>query len=418
MKAATKEKWQKFSDRFFVGGRMDVGFLVIVIILLSVGLVMLLSASYANANFNEGNPHYYFNRQAKHAIIGVVAMLLASRVNMKAVKLSTPLVVLVSIVLLVLVLKFPSVTEGKENIYRWLEIGGVRFQPSEVAKYALVLFSSVILSMKNKIMIKGKDMSLTVCFLFGMAICGLIIPERHLSCLILMAGILAIMLALGGLNKKFIAFCIIFAVLALALVLIFKEEVIEILPRNRESERIIYWLDKESAPQDNRWQTNQSLYALGSGGLFGAGLGESKQKFMYMPEPQNDFIFAIICEELGFIGGVAIILLFAALIWRGFTIAVNTKDRFGALMTMGIVSHIGLQTVLNILVVTDAIPNTGISLPFFSFGGTSLLMILAEMGIVLSVSRTGNRKPKVRQNVNKNGATDAERQKNRNENNG
>ena len=392
MKTATKGKERKFFDGLFIKGSFDIGFFAIVMILLSVGIVMLFSASYVNANYRYGNPYHYFVSQTKYALIGIVVMYLFSRVNVKFIKRFTYVISAFSLLLLILVLIVPYYPPGKEEFRRWLGTSAFSFQTSEIAKLAIIIFCARILSLKEKPMIKNKDMSLVICALAGAAVCLLIAFEKHLSCIILILGIVAVMMMLGGLDKKLIFLGITGVVLTVVLMFVFKEQLVESLPVNRYTERVIYWLDKDSAPLGERWQTNQSLYAIGSGGLFGLGLGNSKQKHLYMPEPQNDFIFAIICEELGFIGALIIILLFAVLIWRGFVIALRTSNKFSAFLVMGITSHIGLQTILNILVVTDAVPNTGISLPFFSSGGTALVMLLAEMGIVLSVSRSINNK--------------------------
>jgi cell division protein FtsW len=217
----------------------------------------------------------------------------------------------------------------------------------------------------------------------------LIVAEHHLSATILTFLIGVVLMYVGGAPPKiFVIAASLAGLLILALVL-FPEQILQLfrsLP-DYMSGRIIAWLDKDYSPLDARWQTNQSLYAIGSGGMLGSGIGNSRQKYMYVSEPQNDFVFAIVCEELGFIGAALIIALFILFVWRGFIIAMRAPDRFGTLLTIGLVFQVGLQAALNIAVVTDTIPNTGISLPFFSYGGTALMMLLFEMGVVLSVSR-------------------------------
>ncbi|NLL16954.1 MAG: FtsW/RodA/SpoVE family cell cycle protein, partial [Clostridiales bacterium] len=215
---------------------------------------------------------------------------------------------------------------------------------------------------------------------------GLVFLENHLSGTILMVSIGIIMLYLGGFDKKWFIAGIVIVGVVVAVFALFPSLRPNVL-QEYMTERIVAWLDKDFEPTGARWQVNQALYAIGSGGFFGAGLGNSKQKYMYVSEPQNDMIFSIVCEELGFVGAVIILLLFAVLVWRGVVIGLKCKSRFGALLSMGIVFHVGLQTVLNIAVATDSIPNTGIGLPFFSYGGSSLLILLAEMGMILSVSR-------------------------------
>ena len=215
--------------------------------------------------------------------------------------------------------------------------------------------------------------------------CGLIYLEHHLSCTILMFFIGACLMFAGGSDWKLFAFGL--AVIALLGFLVVS---FPTLIENYAGERIVAWLDKDYDPLNGRWQTNNSLYAIGSGGFFGAGLGNSKQKYLYVSEPQNDFIFSIVCEELGFFGAAIIIALFAALVIRGLIISSRCKDKFGSLLVIGVVAQIGLQVVLNILVVTDTLPNTGFALPFFSYGGTAIFMLLFEIGVVLSVSRKTN----------------------------
>ena len=206
--------------------------------------------------------------------------------------------------------------------------------------------------------------------------------ENHLSGTILMFSIGVAMMFFGEVKMRWFVIGAVAVIAVVVFFVIFPDK----LP-SYAAKRITAWLDKDFDPFGARWQTNQSLYAIGSGGFLGAGLGNSKQKHLYVSEPQNDFIFSIVCEELGFIGATAIIILFGLLVWRGFVIAMKARDRFGALLAMGLVFQVGLQVALNIAVVTDTVPNTGISLPFFSYGGTSLMILLMEMGIVLSVSR-------------------------------
>ena len=213
-------------------------------------------------------------------------------------------------------------------------------------------------------------------------VCGLVAAENHLSGTILLGGIGIAMTFLGGVNKKWYIFFIGAGILVATLLI----ANMEVLPGYIQ-ERLKSWLDEDYNPTGSRWQTNQSLYAIGSGGLFGTGLGGSKQKHLYLPEPHNDFIFAIVCEELGYIRTLGIILLFALFVFRGFYIGLRSKDRFTSLVVMGITFQVGLQTVLNIGVVTGMLPNTGISLPFFSYGGTALITLMVEMGIILSASR-------------------------------
>ena len=378
------KKWIQF-------GSLDTVFLLIVFALLTVGVVMMFSASYVSASYKMGTPYYYFIRQIAFAGLGLASMFLVSRIRLELFKRWSLYFLVACVVLLVLVLIAPLKISDKEDFRRWLGIPGVfQFQPSEVAKLGLVLFCARALSdrVKTQRKVGEQDYSVRVCLFVTLFLCFLVILERHLSGTILMLGIGAVMLVLGGVKKKWIVFVLGAALFGLFLFLTLKEKLIDMLPiKEYQKARIIAWMDKDYDPTGDRWQTNQSLYAIGSGGLFGLGLGQSKQKFLYMPEPQNDFVFAIVCEELGFIGAVVILAAFAVLIWRGFDIAMRNKDRYSALVVMGVMSHVALQVILNILVVTDTIPNTGIGLPFFSYGGSSLVMLLAEMGLVLSASR-------------------------------
>lgn len=233
--------------------------------------------------------------------------------------------------------------------------------------------------------------------LFGLLgfLCVLIYLEKHLSCTILVMLIGICMLYLGGVDNRWFILGITAGIVLVAVVVLLRDKILD----PYQAERIDSFIHKDYDDTDTRWQTNQSLFALGSGGFFGLGLGNSRQKYLYMPEPQNDFIFAIVGEELGFFRSVLIILLFAALVFRGFVIASRAKSMFERLLVLGISLQVGLQTILNILVVTDLMPNTGISLPFFSYGGTALVMQLVEMGIVLAVSRSGDRKKRAKTNA-------------------
>ena len=372
-------------------GSLDTVFLLIVFALLTVGIVMMFSASYVSASYKTSSPYYYFVRQLRFAALGIVAMFVISRIRLELFDKLSKIILLGCIALLILVLIAPLKISDKEDFRRWLGIPGVlQFQPSEVAKLGLVMYCASVFSNRLKAQRKPgeQDHSVRTCLIVIGLFCGLVILERHLSGTILMLGIGAVMLVLGGVKKKWIVFVLGAAICGLLLFLTLKEKLIDLLPiKGYQKARIIAWMDKDYDPTGDRWQTNQSLYAIGSGGLFGLGLGQSKQKFLYMPEPQNDFVFAIVCEELGFVGAVVILAAFAVLIWRGFDIAMRNKDRYSALVVMGVMSHVALQVILNILVVTDTVPNTGIGLPFFSYGGSSLVILLAEMGLVLSVSR-------------------------------
>lgn len=399
----TPQKTAKKRSDFWAVGKLDVPFLLLVITILTIGLVMLFSASYTYAYYNEGGDSaYFFKRQLAFAVAGVVAMFFVSKVRYDYFKLFAIPAILFSWFLLVIVLFLPPVKPG---FHRWINLGLFTFQPSEIAKLAIILFCAWHMDKNHKRIIGKRENpskfsktvkelsngkitvydSFAMLCLYGVVIvltAGLVYLENHLSGTILILAIGVVMLFLGEVKQHWFILIGILAVVAVVF-FIFNPEILE----KYAGERITAWLDKTYEPRGARWQTNNSLYAIGSGGLFGTGLGNSKQKHLYVSEPQNDFIFAIVCEELGFLRAVGIILLYVLLVARGVKIGLRAKDRFGALLAMGIVFQVGLQTALNIAVVTDALPNTGISLPFFSYGGTSLMMLLFEMGVVLSVSR-------------------------------
>ncbi len=370
------------SDILTLGG-IDIPFFAIVIALMTIGLVMLFSATYPYGLSKFGDSYYYSKRQLLFMILGVAAMMIISKMNYQLIKKFVLPLFVVTIGLLVLVLFYHT---NFQDFKRWIPIGPITFQPSDLAKFTIIVVLADYISKNHKRMghlVNGIVYPLAIIGVF----CVLIHFENHNSGMILVFLIGAALMFCGGTDWKLFALGA-GVVVAVALFVILNPAVLQ----EYAGERIVAWLDKDYSPLDGRWQTNNSLYAIGSGGFFGAGLGNSKQKFMYVSEPQNDFIFSIVCEELGFIGAAVIIALFALLFIRGVKIAMNTHDRFASLVVIGIVSQVAIQVIFNILVVTDTIPNTGISLPFFSYGGTSMVMLLAEMGVVLSISRSANQK--------------------------
>lgn len=404
---AKKTKKNSIINTFLANGSMDIPFLAILMTIVTIGLVMLFSASYTYSYYNRGDSTQIFVRQLIFAVIGIVLMFVISRIRYEYFKLVALVGVVVSIALLLLVLVLP---EYKPGFKRWINLGFTTFQPSEIAKIGLIMILAYLLD-KNYKGVTGKvpsempgirsipeltngkyviykSFTSVICYgLIILVFAGLVYLEHHVSGTILMLLIGVVMLWLGEVRGRWFTVGVIIGVIAVVL-LIANPDILA----KYAGERITAWLDKDFDPLGARWQTNNSLYAIGSGGLLGTGLGQSKQKHLYVSEPQNDFIFSIVCEELGFVGAVAIIVLFALLIYRGIKIGMNAKDRFGALLAMGIVFQIGLQVALNIGVVSDFLPNTGISLPFFSAGGTSLVILLAEMGMVLSISRSARKK--------------------------
>ena len=357
---------------------LDLPFLVLVLTLVAFGLVMLFSASYAVALYRRGDAYAYIQPQLLYAALGLIAMWLASRVDYHIYhKLAWP-VLGISLVLLVVVLFMPEYNGCK----RWLVIPGVgTLQPSEIAKFAVVLAFSHIISLNASRM---KSFSVGV-LPFGLVlgtVAVLMLLEPHLSGTLLILGIGAVLMFVGGTGLKWFVLAGAGAVGAVGAAVAVMPDLVPYA-----ASRLASWLDPFADPLGDGHQTIQSLYAIGSGGATGLGLGNSRQKHMFVPEPQNDFIFSIVCEELGFVGALAVVTLFVLLLLRGITLAVHAPDRFGGLLVVGFVVQVAMQAALNIAVVTNTIPNTGISLPFFSSGGTSLMMLLGEMGIVLSVSR-------------------------------
>ena len=357
---------------------LDLVFLVILLLLLSFGLLMLFSAGYAVALYRRGDAYTYIRPQLLFAALGVAAMYAASLVDYHVWhKLAWPILG-VSLVLLTIVLFMPEYNGCK----RWIVIPGLgTLQPSEIAKFAVVLVFSHIISLNHDRMTTFRTGVLPFALILGI-VAVLMLLEPHLSGTVLILGIGAVLMFVGGTGLRWFAIAGAAAVGAIGAAVVLLPELVPYA-----MDRLASWRDPFADPLGEGHQTIQSLYAIASGGAVGLGLGNSRQKYLYVPEPQNDFIFSILCEELGFIGAAAVILLFLLLFLRGMNIAVRSRDKFGALLVVGFVVQVVLQAILNIAVVTNTIPNTGISLPFFSSGGTSLLMLLGEMGIVLSVSR-------------------------------
>lgn len=418
MFSRVKRKWHssslgKYVDSqggLFSEGSFDTRLFAYLFITLLIGLVMLYSASYPNAYSKGEDPSSYFTSQLTGVIIGMIALMLVGKLNYRLFMLPGAYIgSAVSLLLLVLVL-FVGDYDEDTTIKRWLKIGSFSFQPSDLAKLALILTLAYILhryhdkmvskktfrtrfNSVNKLMdiinsIVGRPVineSIGViirCVAVILAYAGLVLAGSHLSGAIIMVLISAVLLYVGEIRWTWIIFFIV-AVLLMIPVL-FAAGVI----KPYMIERITTFFSEAPDVQGADWQTTQALYAIGSGGLFGKGLGQSVQKYNYVPEPQNDMIFSIIVEELGFVGGVVILVLFALMVWRGIVIGVNSPTRYGALVAFGISFKLAIQVFLNIAVATDIIPNTGITLPFFSYGRTALIVNIVEMGILLSISRS------------------------------
>ena len=361
------------------GEHVDFPFLLLVLLLLTVGLTMLYSASFAQSEYDTGYEisTRYLQKQAVCAGIGLVAMYFFSRIPALFWKKTAWTFYFVSILLLLSVLVIGQEVNGAR---RWINIAGLQFQPSEVAKFTMiVLFARLTLLFGPE----AKKFRFGVLG-FGTALMGILVPlalEKHLSAIMLMGMVAVVMMFVAGTSPKWL---LAGAGAAVAFVLIY------ITFMGYAGDRVTAWLHPEADPGDTGYQILQSLYAIGSGGLFGLGYGKSRQKYLYLPFQYNDYIFAVICEELGLIGALLIVALFALTILRGYWIALRARDRFSTVLAAGLVTLIAVQTILNLGVVTNLLPSTGIALPFFSYGGTALAVNLGEMGIVLSISRQRN----------------------------
>ena len=377
--AAERDLYAKEDRRLRTVKQVDIPFLLLVLLLLTVGLTMLYSASYAQSRYDTSyvSSTRYLQKQGLCAAIGLVCMWLFSRIPAKLwMRLAWPVYGL-SIGLLLLVLVMGQSVNGAR---RWINIAGIQFQPSEIAKFAVILLFARLTRLFGR---RTREFRYGVLG-FGLALLGILVPlalEKHLSAIMLIGMVGVCMMFVAGTGKQWLAAG---AAAAVVFVLIY------ITFMGYAGDRVTAWLHPEQDPGDTGYQILQSLYAIGSGGLFGLGLGKSRQKYLYLPFQYNDYIFAVICEELGLVGAILIIALFSAMILRGYWIALRAADRFSTVLAAGLVTLIAVQTVLNLGVVTNLLPSTGIALPFFSYGGTALAVNLGEMGVVLSVSRQRN----------------------------
>ena len=379
--AAERTLYAKENRRPFLRAEtsVDIPFLILVLLLLTVGLTMLYSASYAQSEYDSGYTvsTRYLQKQAVCAALGLGCMAVFSGIPARAwLHLAWPLYG-ISILLLLSVLVIGEEVNGAR---RWINLAGIQFQPSEIAKFTMILLFARLTKDFGP---SAKEFRYGVLG-FGAALLGILIPlalEKHLSAIMLMGMVAVVMMFVAGTNMKWIL-----AGIGSAAVFV----VVYISLMGYAGDRVTAWLNPESDPGDTGYQILQSLYAIGSGGLFGLGFGKSRQKYLYLPFQYNDYIFAVICEELGLIGAVLIVALFSAMILRGYWIALRAADRFSTVLAAGLVTLIAVQTILNLGVVTNLLPSTGIALPFFSYGGTALAVNLGEMGIVLSVSRQRN----------------------------
>lgn len=359
----------------------DFWILITVLLLLALGVSMVYSASSYYASRKFGNKEYYLIRQLIWATIGIVAMLVVSRIDYRRLAQFSPILMLVSIILLILV-RIPGIGSNVNGAWRWFNFGFMSFQPSEMVKLSLILFFSFSLSKKNDILQYFWKGLVPYLLIIGV-IDALLMLQPHYSATILVTGVAVIILFVAGAK---IWHLVLLAIPVIPLGIYF------ILTEEYRLKRLLTFLDPFKDPTDAGYQIINSLYAIGSGGIFGKGIGQSVQKHLYIPEPHTDFIFSIAAEELGFIGATTILLLFLVLIWRGIRIAMHAPDTLGSLIAVGLTSLISLQVIVNVAVVTSSMPVTGMPLPFFTAGGSSLAFLLVGIGMLLNISRScGNK---------------------------
>ncbi len=379
---ARRKRKRRIVNVMRVRGGVDRPLLVVIVLLLCFGSIMVFSASNAYALHKYGDSYYYIKRQILFAAIGLAVMFGVSFMDYRIFQHFTVPVFLVVVVLLIIT---PIYGLAAGVARRWIIIAGVRFQPSELMKLALVMmlawyydrFEAKVNDRSNFML--SSQYSMFIPFGIVMGVCLLIMLENHFSCMIIMFLIGMSVMFVGGARKLWFGI----GGASVGVLLVFA---ISLSSYARERVDVFLHPEKYSA-QDEVWQTLQGLYAIGSGGLLGVGLGNSRQKHMFVSEPQNDFIFSIICEELGMVGALAVIALFILFVWRGLVVSMRAPNTYSKLVAFGITAKVAIQAVLNMGVVTGVLPNTGISLPFFSYGGTSLVVLLIEMGVLLAISR-------------------------------
>ncbi len=363
--------------------QVDFVLLITILLLLLLGLIMVLSASSPSALAESGSSYTYFTKQLVSAIIGIIAMIFFSRIDYKIYEVFYKHIYAISLFVLILVVTPFGISAN--GALRWVQIGPLNFQPSEITKVGLIIFYAALLSSrKDKLKKVSTGFFMPILFLVPV-IFMLVIVQDHLSATFVIVVITAIMMLMAGCRLRYFLSFGVAGLSAGAAALYYMAKVSE--KGAFRIKRIVSFLDPWADIQGDGWQVIQGLYAIGSGGLFGEGLGNSNQKYLYIPEPHNDFIFAVLAEELGFVGCLAVIILFAVFILRGAMIAMRAKDTFGSLLAIGITSLVGIQAIVNIAVVTSSMPNTGMPLPFFSYGGTALIILLSAVGILLNISR-------------------------------
>lgn len=368
----------------FIFSEIDRPFFILVLVLLVFGITMMFSASYATSIYEQGDGYYYLKRQAMFGGVGVAVMLLISTLDYHFFQ-NTKVAYMSFIITFGITLYTAFFGTSTADANRWLNLGPIQFQPSELLKITFIIIFAYIMSVNFQYFKNWKYSIVPFAIIFIM-VCGVLALQRHISAVMLVVIIGVTMMFVSGIPKKtfwaFIGLGVAAAAILVLFVIVSGSDKFSYITTRFQS-----WKDPMSDIRGDTAQTYQGLLAIGSGGFFGLGFGESRQKYLYLPESQNDFIFSVVCEELGFLGAMVVIILFLMFIVRGFYIASRAKDRFGMLVAVGIVMQIGSQALLNIAVACNAFPNTGISLPFFSYGGTALMLQLAEMGILLNISR-------------------------------
>ena len=371
----------------FINNQFDFILFVIIIILLSLGIVMVLSASAPSAIAESGNSYSYVIQQLKAAILGIILMLIISKIDYRLYKKFYKAIYWISVLILLLVL-IPGLGSSSNGATRWIDLKFIQFQPSELTKIGLIVFyAGYLADHKSELKSFWKGFVKPLIYILP-PIAILYFVQNHLSASVVIGAVTCVMMIMAGCRLLY------FVIAGLIGALVMTVGIIALQATGKGGfriKRIMSFMDPWADATEVGWQAVQGLYAIGSGGLFGVGLGESKQKYLYIPEPHNDFIFSILAEELGFVGCVIVILLFAIFIWRGILIAIKSPDMFGSLLATGITTLIGVQVIINIGVVTSLIPNTGMPLPFFSYGGTALLILLCSCGVLLNISRAGSK---------------------------
>ena len=371
----------------FINNQFDFILFVIIIILLSLGIVMVLSASAPSAIAESGNSYSYVIKQLKAAILGIILMLIISKIDYRIYKKFYKAIYWISVLILLPVL-IPGLGSSSNGATRWIDLKFIQFRPWERTKIGLIVFyAGYLADHKSELKSFGKGFVKPLIYILP-PIAILYFVQNHLSASVVIGAVTCVMMIMAGCRLLY------FVIAGLIGALVMTVGIIALQATGKGGfriKRIMSFMDPWADATEVGWQAVQGLYAIGSGGLFGVGLGESKQKYLYIPEPHNDFIFSILAEELGFVGCVIVILLFAIFIWRGILIAIKSPDMFGSLLATGITTLIGVQVIINIGVVTSSIPNTGMPLPFFSYGGTALLILLCSCGVLLNISRAGSK---------------------------